>query len=396
MTGHRASRVAVFLLFAGFGVCISTWAVHIPTVQQRTGISAGALGTMLLLNGAGALGGMQLSGPLVDRLGAGRVALTGALAMALTLALPLNAGSAVALAVGLLAFGVCTGITDVAMNARAVVVEQSAGKPIMSAFHAVFSVGTVLGSLVGAATLAAGWSMPLTSVVLGAVCGVAALVSAPNLLWTQPKAATAASATEAPPAPPGRRHFVLLGALAFLLYLAEGSATDWSSLHAQDALGTSKAVGALAFAAFVAAMTVGRFTADWVSARVGPVSVVRYGCAAAAIGMTVVLLSGVLPLTLFGWVVFGLGLSGAIPQVFSVAGNLGSATQFSRVVGGGYAAFLAGPAVIGWLADVVTLRLAMAVPLLAVLVCTVGARAVRPVVRSDAANLRSEAADPCT
>jgi len=123
----------------------------------------------------------------------------------------------VALAAGLLAFGVCTGITDIAMNARAVVVEQSAGRPIMSAFHAVFSVGTVLGSLVGAATLAAGWSMLLTAVVLGAVCGVAAL----------------------------------------------------------------------AFAAFVAAMTVGRFTADWVSARVGPVAVIRYGCAAAAVGMAV-------------------------------------------------------------------------------------------------------------
>jgi MFS family permease len=152
----------------------------------------------------------------------------------------------------------------------------------------------------------------------------------------------------------------------------------------------------LAFAAFVAAMTVGRFTADWVSAHVGPEAVIRYGCAAAAVGMAIVLLSGVLPLTLFGWVVFGLGLSGAIPQVFSAAGNLGSATQFSRVVGGGYVAFLAGPAVIGWLADVVTLRLAMAVPLLAVVVCTVGARAVRPPVRSDAANVRSEAADPCT
>src|SRR5690242_7350092 len=142
---------------------------------------------MLLLNGAGALGGMQISGPLVDRFGAGRVAL----AMALTLALPLTAGSAVALAAGLLAFGVCTGITDIAMNARAVVVEQSAGRPIMSAFHAVFSVGTVLGSLVGAATLAAGWSMLLTAVVLGAVCGLAALVSAPNLLWTQPNTAPA-------------------------------------------------------------------------------------------------------------------------------------------------------------------------------------------------------------
>lgn len=314
MTGFRASRVAVFLLFAGFGVCISTWAVHIPTVQQRTGISAGALGTMLLLNGAGALVGMQITGPLVDRFGAGRVALAGALGMALTLALPLNASSAVALAAGLLVFGVCTGITDVAMNARAVVVEQAAGTPIMSAFHAVFSVGTVLGSLVGAATLATGWSMPLTAVVLGVVCGVAVLVSAPNLIRARPKAATAAPTDDTVAAAPGRRRFVLLGILAFLLYLAEGSATDWSSLHAQDALGTSKAVGALAFAAFVAAMTVGRFTADWVSAHVGPGAVIRYGCAAAAVGMAIVLLSGVLPLTLFGWVVFGLGLSGAIPR----------------------------------------------------------------------------------
>jgi MFS family permease len=385
VTNPKWSRAAVFLLFAVFGVCISTWAVHIPSVQERTGVSAGTLGTMLLLHGAGALLGMQGCGPLINRWGGARVALVGAVAMSSTLALPLSAPSTAMLAGGLIVFGVATGITDVAMNARAVTVEQEAGKPIMSAFHAMFSVGSVFGSLIGAATLAAGWGMPSTTTVMCGSCLLASVVIAPNLL------AVTADPTLAPIAEPEavvkpehyappskRRSLVLLGALAFLLLLTEGSAMDWSSLHAQEHLGVSKAFGALAFAAFVTAMTVGRFTADRVTARKGPVWVVRYGGAVAAVGLAIVIASPALPLTVVGWVVFGLGLSGTLPQVFSAAGNVAGATgtDFSRVVGCGYVALLAGPAVIGWLSEFTSLNLALLLPMVAVAAAGLGAGAV--------------------
>jgi predicted MFS family arabinose efflux permease len=396
------ARAAVFLLFAVFGICISTWAVHIPSVQQRTGVSAGTLGTLLLLNGAGALIGMQACGPLINRWGSARIGLFGAAAMASTLALPLNAPSPALLAAALLLFGGATGITDVAMNARAVTVEQQVGKPIMSAFHGAFSVGSVLGSLIGAATLAAGWGMPATSALL---CGGGLLTvvsTAPNLfsVGPDPKSESHAAVDVAPFEPLSkRRRLVLLGALAFLLLLAEGCAMDWSSLHAQEHLGVSKALGALVFGAFVTAMTVGRFTADMISARRGPVWVVRYGGAAAVVGLGTVVASPSLPLTMVGWAIFGIGLSGSLPQVFTAAGNVPGATgtDFSRVVGCGYVALLAGPAIIGWLSELVTLNLALLVPLVAVAAAAAGAHAVGGGrARDAAADVRSDSSNACT
>lgn len=382
MSSLKWSRAAVFLVFAIFGMCISTWAVHIPSAQQRTGVSAGTLGTLLLLHGAGALVGMQACGPLIARCGGARIAFGGAVAMASTLALPLNAPTAVLLAGSLLTFGIATGITDVAMNARAVTVEQEAGRPIMSAFHAVFSVGSVVGSLAGAVTLSAGWSMPSTTALVCVACLMLAVPVAPNLLAAKTNSskarATVASGSTEATAPPRRRRLVLLGALAFLLLFAEGCAMDWSSLHAQQHLGVSAAHGALAFAAFVTAMTVGRFTADRVTAAKGPAWVVGLGGLTAVCGLAVVIASPTPPLTVVGWAIVGIGLSGGLPQVFSAAGNLTGAagTDLSRVIGCGYAALLAGPAIIGWASELISLNLALLLPLVALAVAALGARAV--------------------
>lgn len=378
------SRTAVFLVFAVFGTCIATWAVHIPSVAERTDISAGTLGTMLLLLGAGALVGMQIAGPLVTRWGGARVALVGGVAMSSTLALPLNAPTPILLAAAMLVFGIASGIADVGMNARAVTVEQRAGKPIMSAFHAVFSVGSVVGSLVGAGMLAAAWSLGVSSVVVCTACLLLMAVTAPNLLGdgaerpTQPERPVDAGSGLAPKAK--RRKLILLAAVAFLLYLAEGSAMDWSSLHAQEHLGASNALGALTFASFVTAMTIGRFSADDVSARKGAVWVLRYGGIASAIGLAVVVASPALPLTIVGWLILGIGLSGGVPLVFSAAGNVPgvTGTEFSRVIGGGYIALLAGPALIGWLSELVTLNVALLLPLIGVAVAALSARAVSP------------------
>ena len=381
MNSLKWSRAAVFLVFAVFGLCISTWAVHIPSVQERTGVSVGTLGSLLLLHGAGALIGMQACGPLINRWGSARIALVGAAAMAATLALPLNAPTPATLGGALLIFGGATGITDVGMNARAVAVEQQAGKPIMSAFHATFSVGSVVGSLVGAATLAAAWGMPSTTAVMCGACLLLVAVTAPNLFGVRADPTTGVGAPpEGAPSEPlsKRRRLVLLGALAFVLLLAEGCAMDWSSLHAQERLGVSNSLGALVFGGFVTAMTVGRFTADIVSAKRGPAWVLRYGSLAAVVGLGIVVASPALPLTMAGWVIFGLGLSGSLPQVLTAAGNVAGATgtDFSRVVGCGYVALLAGPALIGWLSELVTLNLALLLPLVAVAAAALGARAV--------------------
>ncbi|MCV7227901.1 MFS transporter [Mycolicibacterium komossense] len=376
------ARAAVFCLFASFGLVTATWAVHLPSVKQTTGISTSLLGVILLMLGAGALVGMQVSGKLVDRFGSGPVGVLGVAGMALALLVPLAAGTWPWAAAGAVLLGFATGTAEVGMNAAAVDVERDYGRPIMAAFHAVFSIGTVLGALLGAAGFALAAGVFATGLVIAVIALVVVGLAAVILLRrrTPSSSAQAEDAEFGDDDAPPRRRVVILGVLAFLLLMAEGSAMDWSSLHAQQHLGASPSIGSLALGGFVAAMTVVRFTIDRIVERVGPVQVVRWCASTAAAGFAIVMASPFLALTLVGWVVVGLGLSGGVPQVFTAAGNVGggSGRVLSRVVGTGYLAVLAGPGVIGWLADCVSLNTAFALPLCGVLICAGMARAVAP------------------
>jgi predicted MFS family arabinose efflux permease len=385
-------RRAVSILFASFGVVLATWAVHLPTVQHTTGVSKSILGTYLLLVGLGALGGMQISARLIDRLGSARVSLTASALMAVLVLIPLAASTPTQAALGALLFGVAAGNADVAINAAAVEVERFYGRPIMASFHGLFSVGTVAGSVIGAAGYAIGGPILIPAIAASVGCvAIIGCVSAPTLLRWQRSASRATPDVQAPPdgAKRSRWRVLLLGLMAALLLLPEGSAMDWSSLHAQQHLGAPPTIGTLAFATFCAATTIGRFTVDKLVQRLGPVRIVRYGSIASATGLLIVIASPAIPLTLIGWAILGLGLAGGVPQVFTAAGNAdaASASALSRVVALGYLAILAGPAVIGWLADLTSLNAALVLPLCSVVIAGCLANTVRP-HQSDAAVAR--------
>lgn len=384
MTKPLRMRIAVIGVFASFGLVVATWAVHLPTMKQATGMSSTVLGLVVLVLGGGALVGMLLSGVLVDRFGSGPIAVAGGAAMALGVNIPLAAHAVWVAGVGAFLCGVAVGITDVAMNAAAVDVERFYGRPIMASFHGVFSVGNVVGAAIG--TVAFALHVPVFVTVLGVtVLCLAVLGSSASVLLRDKLRAGEAEAPDTvpytlPPTVTCRRGQVfMLGLLAFLLMLSEGSATDWSSLHAQEHVGASHSWGAFTFGVFMAAMTVGRFTVDKLVERVGRVPVLRWGCALAAVGMLIVIASPMLPLTMAGWAAVGLGLAGGVPQVFTVAGNIDEQHEgrvLSWVVGTGYVAVLGGPALIGWLADALSLNTALVLPVLAVLVCGCAAGAL--------------------
>ncbi|MFZ2178675.1 MAG: MFS transporter [Rhodococcus sp. (in: high G+C Gram-positive bacteria)] len=375
----RHARAAIFGIFGINGFLLGMWVVHIPAIENRTGISHSTLGSLLLLLALGAIGGMQLSGPLADRFGSRRMVIVAGLALSVATFGPGTATGAWQLGLALVVFGFANGALDVSMNSQAVEVEQGYGRPILSAFHALFSLGGVAGSLVGAATLAAGWA-PATALLLAGGIGLVVVgVSSRRLMQGRPRDGRQVHTSER-----AHGHFsprvLALGGIAFVLMLSEGVANDWSSLQVKEHLDASDAVAALAFGAFSVTMTVGRFTADRVSAAVGPVAVVRYGTLLAAAGMLLVVVSEILPLTIAGWALFGLGLSGCVPQIFTAAGNLGTGsagTNMSRVVGLGYVGFLAGPATIGWITRVIPLTAAMTVPLVCALIAAACAGVVR-------------------
>ncbi|MFC4031234.1 MFS transporter [Streptomyces polygonati] len=361
----RAARIATFVYFALNGFVLGMWVVHIPAIEHRAGISHAVLGSLLLLLGGGAFAGMQLAGPLADRFGARALVPLGGALCAAAVVLPGLARGGWTLGAALLALGLGNGCLDVSMNAHAVQVERGYRRPVMSAFHAVFSLGAVAASLIGARTLSWGWSAPAT---LGgtALVGVAvALATAPALLPREPVPAPADGAPE-----PGRRRTPPriwgLAAVALMVMLCEGVANDWSVLSVRDVLHASAATAALAYGAFSTAMTAGRLVTDRVSARFGPVAVVRGGASTAAVGMTAVVFAPWIPLALAGWAVFGIGLSGCVPQLFSAAGHIdkdAAGANVSRVAGLGYLGMLAGPAVIGGLTRLVPLNLAFVLPL---------------------------------
>ncbi|MFD5271602.1 MFS transporter [Streptomyces sp. NPDC058335] len=370
----RASRVVTFVYFVLNGMLLGMWVVQIPAIEERVGISHAALGGFLVLLGAGAFVGMQVGGRLSDRLGTRTVVPVAGVLCSATLVLPGLAQEPWALGAALLLFGFGNGTLDVSMNAHAVQVERAYERPVMSAFHATFSVGGVLAALAGAAAIGIGWD-PATTLGTAAGIGVIiALVSARGLLPT----GSPAPVPDAEGEPEMQKRAVptriwLLAVLALLVMLCEGAANDWSVLHLKTALDAPESTAAFAYGTYAATMTVGRLLADRISARFGPVAVLRYGAALAAVGITVVALSPWIWAALTGWALFGLGLSGCIPQLFSAAGHAdptAAGTNVSRVAGLGYIGMLAGPAVIAWMTQLMALNHTF---LLLTLFCATGA-----------------------
>ncbi|WUJ71278.1 MFS transporter [Kribbella soli] len=360
----RAARVATWMYFGLNGFAVGMWVVHIPSIEQKTGITHSTLGLLLLVLGGAAFTGMQVAGPLVDKLGQRRLVPAAGILLGIALAGPGLATNWWTLGLTLILIGFGNGSIDVGMNAQAVVVERGYPRPIMAAFHAMWSIGGAIAAIVGAATLRADVPPEVTLASAGVVCIVLSLVASRFLLEaTVPPEDDVAEGEQR--AKPSAKLVWALGGLAFGLMLSEGVANDWAALHFRDILGTSVSTAAYAYGAFAVAMTVGRFLTDRVAAVVGPAAIVRWGAAMAAVGLTLVIVVPWVPVALVGWAIFGLGLAGGVPQLFTAAGNLdprSSGALMARVVGLGYVGLLAGPALIGGLAHWMPLNIAFILP----------------------------------
>ncbi|TCO44340.1 fucose permease [Kribbella antiqua] len=357
----RAARIATWTYFGLNGFAVGMWVVHIPNIEHATRITHSTLGLLLLVLGGAAFIGMQVAGPLADRLGQRRLVPAAGVVLGLALAGPGLAHNWWTLGLALMVVGFGNGSLDVGMNAQAVVVERGYPRPIMAAFHAMWSIGGAFAALIGAATLRAGVPTEVTLSLCGALVVVVSLAASRFLIESSAHEAEEHEDRAKPPA----KLVWALGGLAFGLMLAEGVANDWAALQFRDILGTSVSTAAYAYGAFAVAMTVGRFLTDRVAAIVGPAAIVRWGAAMAAVGLTIVIVVPWVPVALFGWALFGLGLAGGVPQLFTAAGNLdprAAGALMARVVGLGYVGLLAGPALIGGLAHWMPLNIAFILP----------------------------------
>jgi MFS family permease len=359
---EKRSVLAVALLFAVNGLVLGGYGGVLPSLRQRLDIPPGKIAVLLVAAGCAAIAGMQVGGRLSDAIGARQVALAGLpllVAATTTFAFATTFPLAVVAAVLL---GLGNGSMDVAMNAVGVQVERARQRPVMSMFHALWSVGGFLGagSVLVLATLfdLDGAAVVRPQMLLLMVLAVAAFAIAITI--TPPTAVVSHSAGGVRTKIPAVAWLLALMALAF--GLSEGTATDWSALHVTEVAKVDSTTGAFGLVTVSGCMVLIRLVGDRLVTRYGRRAVVRCGAACAAVGYATVTLVTGLPLLLAGWALVGLGVGMIAPQVYAVAGHLGGGRVLAVVVTFGYAAFLAGPAIIGFLINRLGLHHAMAVP----------------------------------
>lgn len=356
----RLARLAVAAVFFLDGLGFANWVVRIPAVQERLGLGEGALGLALLGVAVGALVAMPLAGRLVGVRGSRPVTRVAALAFAATLALPALAPTLTLLTLALVLLGAANGALGVAMNAQAAAVERAYGRPIMAGFHALFSLGGLVGAGIGglAAAQGVGVAPHLAGVALAAA--VAAAVVGPRML---PAAADALSDAPRRFTRPSRA-LVALGVVAFCVLFGEGAMADWSAVYLRDVTGAGPGLAAAGFATFSLAMAVGRSVGDRLTIRLGPMRLVRASGAVSALGLALALAVGEPWAAVVGFGAVGAGLSIVFPAVLTAAGRLpGSAAgaAIAAVSMFGYSGFLVGPPIIGFVAEALTLRAGLAI-----------------------------------
>ncbi|GAA3819053.1 MFS transporter [Sphaerisporangium flaviroseum] len=383
----RRARLAVYVMFLIPGIAIGVWTARIPALKERLALSDGQLSLALLAIAAGALAGMQVVGYLVDRHGSGRVMIPLAVAQGAVLLPPAAMPDLLTLAVSLALFGAVHGMLDVSMNANAVEVERAWGRPLMSSFHAVFSIGGFLGAAAGGLFAHAGIGPWPTFTVTGALLAALAVLASRWALRTRPERAPAHDAGTGPSSPQrggsGRkaRGVLFLGVLAFCCMVGEGASADWGSVYLREDLRSSAGFAAAAYAAFSIMMTAGRLAGDRLAARLGPVPLVRWCGSLAGIGLATALLIDRPVAGVIGFACFGAGLSCIVPQVFSAAGHRDpdrAGQALARVASLGYLGFLTGPVLIGAASEVLDLPRALAIPALLALFVALAAPALRP------------------
>ncbi len=370
----RHSRVAVTVAFATQAIPFASWTAHIPLVAERLGLDDAALGTALLGAPIGSVLAMMLTGWLLPRVGSAvmiRVTVAGYLAGAFTLGL---ADGAVSLFLALALWGGFQGALGVAMNTQGVAVERAYGRPIMSGLHAGWSIGALLGAVVGSVAVAAGLSLLTQLIMLGAALMVVNLVTGRALM-----AGDRDHPGESGARP--RRVFsppvLLLGGIALACMLCEGAAADWSAKYLHGSLGAPAGLAGLGYAGYAGAMLTARLAGGRLLGRYPPRAVLPVLAAAATLAMTAALLIGHPVLALIAFAILGLGLASVVPSAFTAAGRLApghAGGAIATVSALGWIGFMIGPPLIGRLADRFSLPAALLIVPVLTTVIAVGTR----------------------
>jgi MFS family permease len=347
------ARVATWAVFFVQGLCFATLLTHVIDLQHKFRLSDGDLTLVLLLVPVIAGAGSVLAGLLAGKYGSRPILRISQVGVCVAVILSGWNGQLAGLYVLSAGFGLFIGAVDAAMNMQAVAVERRYGMSVLTGFHAVWSVGSMLGAGFNSAFSALGvdlaWSFSIP-VVIGVVISAIML---PRLYSREEERATE-QAVQTTARVPWRPIIPLCLAMAFL-YVGDAAVSNYSTVFMEKALLAGGWLLPFAYLVYQAAMLVARVPGDFAIRRYGPAPVVRVGAVIAAVGTLGVVVAPGIVMAVVSFGLIGLGLSVIAPQSFSAAGRLGTGaeTAIARVNLFNYVGFLVGAAVVGTLNDTV-------------------------------------------
>ncbi|EHD22592.1 MULTISPECIES: MFS transporter [Brenneria] len=366
---QAATRSAFFI--AGFAM--ASWAPLVPFVKNRLAINDASLGMLLLSLGIGSLLAMPFSGWLTGKLGCRTVILLAGALLCLVLPMLTQADRLPLMAIVLLFFGAAIGMIDVSMNIQAVIVEQASGRAMMSGFHGFFSIGGIAGAGGVSALLWLGLS-PAAAMLIVVALIVALLSLAQRHLLRAANRADSGPLFVIP-----RGWVMFIGLLCFIMFLAEGAILDWSALFLTVERSLDGAQAGIGYAAFSVAMALGRLSGDRVVNALGRYAVLTGGSLCAACGLLLAVGIDNAATAILGFVMVGIGASNVVPILFTAAGNqqvMPANLAIASITTVGYAGILAGPTLLGFIAQASSLGVAFGCVALLLLLVGASARAV--------------------
>lgn len=364
-----STRIAFFI--SGFGT--AAWAPLVPFAKARVGVGDGALGLVLLCLGAGSIIAMPLAGMFSARFGCRAVLVTGIGLLCLTLPLLQTVTTIPCLIAMLLLFGAGAGSIDCAMNIQAIVVERASDRPMMSGFHALFSIGGIVGSGLVSGLLVLGAS-PLLS-ALSVSIGIIVVLLKAEAHFLRYGVGRSGPVFALP-------HGIVLftGMLCFVVFLTEGSALDWSAVFLTYVRGVNPVYAGLGYVAFASTMTIGRLTGDFIVQWLGRSKIIVIGASTAATGLALAALVPSWKVGLVGYAMIGVGCANLVPVLYTAVGSqkeMPDHVAVPAITTLGYAGMLVGPAAIGFLAHAASLPAAF----LIIAVLLLGVAVSGPILR---------------
>lgn len=356
----KKAQFATRVIFLLCGFSLSAWAPMVPIVKDRLNLGEADLGFLLLFLGAGALLMMPVSGWLISAKGSRVVILLAAIFIALSLPLLLLMPGFISTAIVLFVFGAAIGAIDVAMNSAGANIQNQLTRPIMSSLHGLFSVGGLFGPLVIGLLLKVGLAPHYSAIFISVILLTLVFSQYGSLLtFTFEKSIQEAPSVQASAGSGWFNGTILfLGAMCFIVFLSEGAILDWGAIFLRDEKGMDEAYSGIGYAVFSVSMAIMRLTGDRIVSKAGSSAIVRGGSMVAFIGMLVVVFAPTPVLSLIGFSLLGLGAANIVPVFFSEGGSLRNAAAIPAITTMGYAGQLAGPALLGFIAQVTSLKMA--------------------------------------